>query len=253
MTHYLGDTITDAFILRDDANAAIIGKVAANFTAISAFLTTTPATTAAVTLAEIGTGMYRISFLPSLVGHWSARVIYTTPTASIREYLGDYDIDAVVTGGSAPSVSISGGGGSSTVIAVATALVNIGTLRRGDSYTLTLALLNEGGAPLDLTGGYVRFAPKKLRANTDTSIMDKFWVSGGTSLGITVASPTNGSIVVKLAPADTEALWVTSAADPVTVPYEIQVAYAATGAVRTPVIGTITVISDLATGTTPPV
>ena len=85
--------ITDTFILRDNVNAAITGKTSADFATIEAYQITSPSTVAAVTLAEIGSGKYRISFTPTTVAYWTAHVVYNAGGV-FREYAPDrpYDV-----------------------------------------------------------------------------------------------------------------------------------------------------------------
>ena len=77
--------ITDTFIRRDNANAAITGKTSADFATIEAYQISAPGTTAAVTLTEIGSGKYRISFTPTTVAYWTAHLVYSAGGV-FREY-----------------------------------------------------------------------------------------------------------------------------------------------------------------------
>src|SRR4030095_14744546 len=87
----INDAIVDSFILRDNANIAITGKVAADFATIEAYSTGTPATTAPITLTEIGADEYRISCIPTTAETWTGHIIYNAGGV-FREYLETYEV-----------------------------------------------------------------------------------------------------------------------------------------------------------------
>jgi hypothetical protein len=89
--------INDVFVLRDNVNAAITGKVAGDFDTIEAYLISTPATIASVTLTEIGSGEYGIAFTPTVAGSWTAHVVYDSGGV-FREFSASYDVESA-TGG----------------------------------------------------------------------------------------------------------------------------------------------------------
>lgn len=86
------DVVTDSFLLRDNDDAAITGKVAADFIALAAYQTDTPGTTAPVTITEIGSGQYEFSFTPSTLETWSGHVRYDSNGVD-REFLETYPPD----------------------------------------------------------------------------------------------------------------------------------------------------------------
>ena len=85
--------VYDTFVLRDNVNAAITGKTAADFAALEAYLVSTPVTTAVVTLAEIGSGEYSTAFTPTAVGVWTLHVVYDSGGV-FREFSATYDVEA---------------------------------------------------------------------------------------------------------------------------------------------------------------
>lgn len=83
--------ITDSFILRDNSNVAITGKVSGDFSVVEAYDIATPGTTAAVTLTEIASGKYRISFVPTTTESWASHVVYNTGGV-FREFDERYEV-----------------------------------------------------------------------------------------------------------------------------------------------------------------
>jgi hypothetical protein len=85
--------ITDTFVLRDNANVAITGKIISDFTTMEAYLLTNAATTAAITLNEIGAGEYGISFTPTVVGTWTSHIVWNSGGV-FREFSQTYIVEA---------------------------------------------------------------------------------------------------------------------------------------------------------------
>ncbi len=88
-----GQVINDSFIVRDNGNVAITGLTSGSFSTVEAYLISNPATTATVTIGEIGSGEYRFTFTPSVPGDWSAHVIYDSPPV-YREFAQTYQVDS---------------------------------------------------------------------------------------------------------------------------------------------------------------
>jgi len=76
--HPINTAITDALTFLDTAGSLVTGKANGDFTK-TAYLTSTPATTATVTVTTDSaiTGEYPISFTPTAVGRWKVRVSCT--------------------------------------------------------------------------------------------------------------------------------------------------------------------------------
>lgn len=71
------------FTLLDLAGDPVTGKVNADFTK-SAYLVSTPATTATATVTENASGTYRISFTPTVVGIWHCTWSVTVDGETVR-------------------------------------------------------------------------------------------------------------------------------------------------------------------------
>lgn len=85
----VGVPLDDILIVRDGANAPVIGLTAGDFATLEAYRVAAPATTAAVTLAEVGGGEYRATFTPSAAGAWVLHAVYEdAPTfvEALRRY-----------------------------------------------------------------------------------------------------------------------------------------------------------------------
>ena len=114
MAYVVNVAITDTFVLRDNTNTAITGKVSGDFATVEAYQISTPGTTAAVTLTEIGAGEYRISFTPTTPTtgsdlEWTAHLVYNSGGV-FREFSESYSVSSVastvVTVGAATSGSL---------------------------------------------------------------------------------------------------------------------------------------------------
>ena len=80
------------------------------------------------------------------------------------------------------------------------------TVAKGDTMEET-ATLTAAGAAYNLTGCTLWWTLKRDVSADDTDALIKlYWVSGGASDGITVATPANGQALVTLTPAQTDAL-----------------------------------------------
>ena len=121
------------------------------------------------------------------------------------------------------------------------------TVKRGDTYTNTLTVLDINDLAYDLTGATVWFTVKRRNdaaSNDDDALVKLYWVSGGASDGITITDPDSGIMEVEISATDTAAL------DPTLYAYDVQIAKA--GDVYTPVIGTISVQRDITIRVTTP-
>lgn len=115
--------------LRDASGTALTGLTFGNKTA---FLASTPATTAMLTITEVGSGFYVATFTPSAVGTWLAAATYPA-NGTTRDITGTYE---VVTAAQAdPAAALSG-----STITVDSAVDTDGTLtlRQGDDFTNAL-------------------------------------------------------------------------------------------------------------------
>ena len=69
ITSVVNTTAYVPFTLLDSLGSVVTGKVNGDFTK-SAYLVSTPATTASPTVTENASGTYRIAFTPTVVGTW---------------------------------------------------------------------------------------------------------------------------------------------------------------------------------------
>lgn len=91
----VNQAIVDLILVRDDDNQAVTGLTAGSFDTLEAFLIATPATTAAVTLAELGGGEYRASFVPTAVGAWALHYVYAAASLfDFKEEERRYEVTA---------------------------------------------------------------------------------------------------------------------------------------------------------------
>lgn len=78
------------------------------------------------------------------------------------------------------------------------------TVGRGNAIDETITILDTTGAALNLTGATLWFTVKALGdVSTDdsTALIKLYWISGGASSGITVATPANGVMAISVTPA----------------------------------------------------
>jgi len=107
MSYPVNAAITDTFILRDNSNVAITGKVSADFATVEAYLTTDSGTTASVTIAEIGSGEYTAAFTPTTTGTWTLHVVYDSGGV-FKEFSDTYQVQTAVSSGAGVTISITG-------------------------------------------------------------------------------------------------------------------------------------------------
>ncbi len=93
MSAVVNSPVSDLILLRDYSDTALTGKVSANFATIEAYQVNTPATTATVTLTEIGAGEYAILFTPTTVATWAIHLVYNSGGV-FREFAATYDVVA---------------------------------------------------------------------------------------------------------------------------------------------------------------
>ena len=78
-------------------------------------------------------------------------------------------------------------------------------LHQSDDLIYTAAVLDENGDAYDLTGATLWFTAKRRRFDADADALAKlYWVSGGSSAGISVDDATTGEAVIRLTPSQTE-------------------------------------------------
>lgn len=102
MSYITGQAIDDIEILRTALGVAITGKVAGDFATFEAYLLPTGATTATLTLTEIGNGEYAFTFTPSTAGTWVRHALYNSG-GNTAEFTASYVVydTAAATGVSA--------------------------------------------------------------------------------------------------------------------------------------------------------
>lgn len=91
MSTAIGQTIRDVLTVRDETQAPVLLLTDADFATLEAFSIETPATTAAVALAEIDGGQYAASFIPTTGGAWALHYVYDA-TPVFREETRRYDV-----------------------------------------------------------------------------------------------------------------------------------------------------------------
>ena len=107
----------------------------------------------------------------------------------------------------------------------------------GDDFVYTATVLDDDGDAYNLTGATLWFTVKRRKSDADTSaIAQLYWISGGASSGITVATPATGIAAIRIAAADTDE--ITQAAHS----WDLQLKDAA-GVVRTVDHGTLVVLN----------
>lgn len=93
MSYVVNIAITDTFVLRDNANAALTGKVAADFATLEAYALPGGSPTASVTLTEIGSGEYAATFTPTTAATWTVHIVYDSGGV-FREFSQTYAVAA---------------------------------------------------------------------------------------------------------------------------------------------------------------
>lgn len=104
MTYAIGQTVTAVISIRDDVNDAVLGLLEDDFATLEAYLVTTPATTAVVTIDELDEGQYTLSFVASTFGPWALHYVYDdTPVfiedTEVYEVISGAEIVVVTAGG----------------------------------------------------------------------------------------------------------------------------------------------------------
>jgi hypothetical protein len=80
-------------------------------------------------------------------------------------------------------------------------------LTPGDDFSYTATIDDEAGADYNLTDCSVWFTVKRRQSDADiAAIVSLYWVSGGASSGITVATPSNGGVAIRITAAQTAAI-----------------------------------------------
>lgn len=148
------------FTLLDLAGDPVTGKVNADFTK-SAYLVSTPATTATATVTENASGTYRISFTPTVVGIWHCTWSVTVDGETVRY---EETVQVVTAAQSNPVQYLAG-----SAVTVTSPVASSGdiSLIRGDDYGSAESRAiewNLTGAP-DLTGATVAVT---ITIKTDT-------------------------------------------------------------------------------------
>lgn len=95
--YVVNSAIYDVIVLRTTSGTAITGKVSGDFDTLEAYTLPSGATTAAVTLTEIGNGEYSATFTPSAAGTWVLHYIYDGDSIFLEVTGGPYVVQAAAT------------------------------------------------------------------------------------------------------------------------------------------------------------
>jgi len=150
LTAVVNTSLSIPFTLLDSLGAAETGKVNADFTK-SAYLVSTPATTASPTVTENVSGTYRIAFTPTAVGIWHVTWSCSVDGETVRY---EETVQVITTGQNDPAAYLA-----SQNLTITTPSPDSGsfTLYQGDDYQAAeprRLISNLTGAP-DLTGATV--------------------------------------------------------------------------------------------------
>jgi len=78
-------------------------------------------------------------------------------------------------------------------------------LTPGDDFVYSATIDDEDGVDYPLTGATLWFTVKRRLSDPDTDAIAKlYWISGGLSDGISVATPANGGASIRLTPTQTD-------------------------------------------------
>lgn len=119
------------------------------------------------------------------------------------------------------------------------------SLRRGDTATWDLPVVDDHGAPFDLTGCTLWFTVKAGSVADADAVVSCSWVDGGASSGIAVDNPLTGIAVYGITAAQSAALALRIYS------YDVQLKDTI-GAITTLVIGSLAVSADVTLRTTTP-
>ena len=103
----VGQAIQDLITIKDDAEVGILGLTEASFETLEAFLLSTPATTAPVTITELSGGLYVAEFTPSAAGRWILHWIYVDVPTYVED-AKEHEVSSTAT------ISVVGAGGTWT-------------------------------------------------------------------------------------------------------------------------------------------
>lgn len=119
--------------------------------------------------------------------------------------------------------------------------------RRGDTFDYAATVTETDGSAHDLTGETLWFTMKVNRTDPDSAaVATAYWIDGGASSGLSVATPSTGGFRLQFA-ASVTANWSAEA----TYVYDVQVK-SATGLITTVDEGTVTIRGDITQRTTTP-
>lgn len=197
----------------------------------------------APTFAEIGNGAYRYTYTPTLAGiyEWIGSATNGEIVTIAFRVLSSAQFDPVTyLGLTAALVANLSYIRPNAITIVSTAVSDDLDVIRGDTFTGSLTITDTDGSVYDLTGATVWLTIKRAndRSSDDTDALVKlYWVDGGASSGIAVATPTSGVIAITIPAASTDLL----------IPgqgyrYDVQVLKA--GTVGTPKRGEVNVVFD---------
>lgn len=91
MPYVINVAIDDTIVVRDNSNTAITGLTSGSFATFEAYEIDTPATTATLTLTEIGSGEYRVTFTPTTADQWTVHIVYNSGGV-FREWSEVYNV-----------------------------------------------------------------------------------------------------------------------------------------------------------------
>jgi len=85
MTTAIGQVITKVITIRDSINSPISGLLEDDFLTLEAYLVSSPATIAPVSLDEIDEGQYALFFNPPAAGDWALHHVFTEPPVFLED------------------------------------------------------------------------------------------------------------------------------------------------------------------------
>ena len=95
--YVVNSPIYDVIVLRTTSGTAITGKTAGSFDTLEAYALPSGATTAAVTLTEIGNGEYGAAFTPTAAGTWVLHYVYDGDSIFLEATGGPYVVQTTAT------------------------------------------------------------------------------------------------------------------------------------------------------------
>ncbi|HSE46442.1 MAG TPA: hypothetical protein VLA89_14040 [Gemmatimonadales bacterium] len=113
MAYYVNEVIEASVQILDDSDAALLGLTSNDFDIIRAVKLPDGDTTVAVTVEEIGNGLYSFSFTPTSTGTWALQLTYNDGGPTERNFGGDFLVERR---SSASPTAVASGGLTTTLI-----------------------------------------------------------------------------------------------------------------------------------------